>query len=325
MNRNANRRDVLERAVGARLAQLDDAVLQWQSAETARANLGAELDEQVQRLDDPDLARGFMGVCPVVGAGPDDYRNAWLEESGASWALVGPRFRGLDLGRPFVDVIAQSDAPRTLAELRALARSAGRRFAVFEPRHARFLVAPSRFADLDRLEEAFVERVVLAAPFPIIRSLPMPGAHGQDVTLRPARDLAFEERYRRAYARLLDDEPRQAEFAQAADHEELAAYVAGGGAFEVLVDGAAAGFVAAFRDRAFGMRGHHVGEMLLYPQARGRGLGRLVQRLLVEALPAERDDLFFGVVDARNRAAVRTALGCGRRVVGAYVWVPLTD
>ncbi|MFO7544626.1 MAG: hypothetical protein R6W77_03935 [Trueperaceae bacterium] len=151
----------------------------------------------------------------------------------------------------------------------------------------------------------------------------MPRLEGAEVTLRPARDLTFEEEYRRTYAQLLDDAPEQAEYAQMADRDELAAYVAGGGAFEVLVDGAVAGFVAAFRDQAFGMRGFHVGVMFLYPPARGRGLGRLVQRRLVEALPAADDDVFFGVVDARNRAAVRTAVACGRQVVGTYVWVPL--
>ena len=324
---------LLERVVEARLAQLDDAVVVWQSVEVARESLQAELSEQVRRIEDDDLARQFMEVCPVPGARLDDYRNVWLTDADArndrdapgtsDWALVGPRFRGLDLERPFVDVVVGTPAPRTLEDLHDLADRAARRFAVFAPRHARFLIAPSRLAEIGCLEPAFVERVVLAAPFGTMRSLPLPRVDGVEVTLRPARDLTFEDSYRRAYAQLLEEAPDQAEYAQMADRDVLTGYVEDGGAFEVLVDGAVAGFVAAFRDQAFGLRGFHVGEMFLYPPARGRGLGRSVQRSLVEALPAADDDVFFGVVDARNHAAVRTATGCGRQVVAAHVWMPV--
>src|SRR5690606_40448576 len=55
----------------------------------------------------------------------------------SDWALVGPRFRGLDLERPFVDVVVGTPAPRTLEDLHDLADRAARRFAVFAPRHAR--------------------------------------------------------------------------------------------------------------------------------------------------------------------------------------------
>ena len=91
--------------------------------------------------------------------------------------------------------------------------------------------------------------------------------------------------------------------------------------FEVRVDGAWAGVVAAVRSEKQGLRGFVVIEMFLDGAHRGRGWGPAVGRHLIERLPARAGDALYGTIHHGNAAARRSAERGGREDVGVFLWV----
>jgi L-amino acid N-acyltransferase YncA len=141
------------------------------------------------------------------------------------------------------------------------------------------------------------------------------------VSLRPGDAVALAERSAAIYAELARRNPDLKMWARAEDAESLAACADEGLLFEVLLDGVAAGVVAAVRDDAHGMSGFSVEELCLDSDSRGRRLAAGVLQRLVDELPAEDGDVLWGTIHPDNAPSLRNSVSVGREVVGGYAWV----
>lgn len=86
---------------------LNPILASWFAPTQLAENLRTSLSVDLVRAVDAELAAGFSGACPVGGAVPADYMNRFARYSGGT-ALLGTRFKGLDITKPFVDVVATS-------------------------------------------------------------------------------------------------------------------------------------------------------------------------------------------------------------------------
>ena len=313
---------ILEQLTHAKLEHVSPILSRWYYRDELRALLREDLSSDVRRFSDDELAEQFQHHCPIPTATRDDYKNRWSELPGLGHALTGVRFRGLDMNRPFVEVVATTQRVSAATDMQAVGENLRQAYNLFHPKHVRFFVPEHIGLDLRRWPGAFWEKRYFAAPVEQMRQRAKPEGYGR-VALRRPSDMAFYARYQQVLEERFARQPELEEYTRVEVQEDLAEYLEEGTLFEVLVDGSWSGLVGVTRDAEQGLRGFVVIEIVLADSARGQGLGVAVQQRLVEALAFESGDVLYGTIDARNTAAVKTAQRSGRVDLGGFLWLPL--
>jgi hypothetical protein len=296
---------------------VDPRVRDWYSEEQLVTNLRSSFAEELQRVDNLEFATGFAGVCPVDGAEPNDYRNVFVPFN-AGVAFLGIRFKGLDVTKPFVDVIATSAPLTTKAEVGELRDIACHTYSVFQPYAVRFTNFSTRAAEaFEGL--GYWEKKYVAGDIQTMRTLPKP-ENLDLVKLRGAADIGFFDEYARVYEALLRQHPQHVEYATSDDRDDFEFYLSEGMIFEIFIEGRWAGLVAGYRDIDACLAGFRIAENVLSEEFRSRGFGRGVQWRLAEALDPE-IGVIFGTIHRENIGAYHAAVRSGRIDIGGFCWV----
>ena len=317
---------LVDRVVELRMPWVSPVVRSWYDDDELRAQLRTALTPEADRVGDTEFGAQFRDA---VGLDLEPDAAAWanrrLELGDGGWAVTGIRFRGRDEHRPFVDVVATTTPP-TVDGLALVAAAVEPAYQAFTPLCLRVDApdAPGLVASLaadDRFGPGCdVDMHVVAGRVHDLRELPRAAAYPR-VTLRSGKPRELGRRVAEIYAALADREPDLAVWANPEGEESLAACADEGLLFEVLVDGAPAGVVAAVREDEHAMRGFSVQELCLDPAHRGRRLAPAVVQRLLDGLPAGAGDVLWGTIHPANAPSLRNALTVGRQLAGGYVWV----
>jgi hypothetical protein len=258
-------------------------------------------------------------IMHVLARPAASYRGRLLELGGVRW-LAHIDFPDPSGDFPFVKIREASEPPGAIADWRPLAEGIAGAFAEFRPRAA-YVFHPAHLPM--RAPAARVRTHLLAAPAHSMAARSV--APGFDrVQLRLAAGLAFYPDYEAAYAQMLEERPHLSGVIEVEPRETLGECLEQGLLFEVLVDGAWSGIVAARADLVAGVRGLQVVEIVLTRAARGQGLGPAVhQRLACAVAAIDPATVMLGTISAKNAPSLRTALKAGRLEIGAWYWVDL--
>ncbi|MDQ6934581.1 MAG: hypothetical protein M3130_04730 [Actinomycetota bacterium] len=139
----------------------------------------------------------------------------------------------------------------------------------------------------------------------------------------PRTDTVFYDRYRRIHEAHVSEDPAHARHARCEEREDLQELAERGLLFDVRVEGAWAGILAAEQGGHRGVRGARVVELVLDQLFRGQGHGPHLSTLLAKVLPLPDEECLMGTVHHGNAPAYRSALGAGRVDVGGEVVIPL--
>ena len=318
--------DLLSDMVAARLTWVAPRLRDWYDDDRLARQLADGLTVEAARVGDETFGTEFRDKVGIDASDdPLDWANRRVDLPAGGWAVVGIRFRSLDVTRPFVDVVATTEPP-TPDGLATVAAAVLPGFSSFHPLCLR-VDAPDPAGLVARLagDARFgagcsVDQYVVAGVVDELRGRPRSPSY-DDVALRPGDAAALAERAAEIYAELGRRNPGLRMWATAEDADSLRDCADQGLLFEALLDGEPAGVVAAVRDDAHGMSGFSVEELCLDADVHGRGLASgLVQRL-VDELPAADGDVLWGTIHPDNAPSLRNALSVGREVAGGYVWV----
>jgi hypothetical protein len=290
-------------------------VLDHVPAPVRRAALEEELGFTLNTAArDMEYATAFAKDAPQSGQPARAYLDRWVALGAGDHVMVGPRYLGRDPDLPFV-VASATDRPLTPADRGRLAAVARESFGAFRPGFVLLTTADSTGAWPDTRPELRQ----LVALLGDLRRRQCP----TELSAQPRHDTDFYDRYRRIYE--LDvardsSHARHTRLEARADLQELASRDL---LFDVQVNGAWAGIVAAEPDARRGVRGATVIELLLDHRCRGLGYGRHLSTLLAKALPLPDYECLMGTIHADNIRAYRSAVGAGRVDVGGEILIPL--
>ena len=318
--------DLLTALARARQAWVSPRLHDWYDDARLVGQLASWLSDEAARVGDVVFGADFRdGVGIAASADPLDWANRRIDLPTGGWAVAGIRFRGLDVTRPFVDVVATTEPP-TPDGLATVATAVLPYFASFDPLCLRVDAPdPAGLVEQVAADERFgplssVDQYVVAGPVAELRGRPRAPSY-EVVALRPGDASALAKRAAAIYAELARRNPDLLMWARAEDAESLAACADQRLLFEVVLDGEPAGVVAAVRDDAHGMSGFSVEELCLDADRRGRRLAPGVLQRLVDELPAEDGDVLWGTIHPDNAPSLRNSVSVGREVVGGYAWV----
>src|SRR6188472_4474025 len=108
--------DLLTELARARVAWVSPRLREWYDDARLVRQLASGLSDEAGRFGDVVFGAEFRdGVMSEAGiaasADPLDWANRRIELPTGGWAVAGIRFRGLDITRPFVDVVATTEPP----------------------------------------------------------------------------------------------------------------------------------------------------------------------------------------------------------------------
>ncbi len=262
--------------------------------------------------------------------------------------LAGIHFLGLDVDRPFVGVYAQSRALRE-EEFDVASRRLLQEFAAFSPPSVWWWrlndPQPSNAWSSDqRIWMGRIESLLRgpdsaewATSDPSVESSSkhITGQRSRSgpvtVTLASKDDLErIYPAYAEAYEALWQSDPRWRGRLQRSELSDLAACTDAGGLGIARIDGGGpgrvdgwaegreAGVVAALPGRIRGIPGWEMIEEILFPEFRGKGHARDMQRAFLGLLDRAALPWVIGTIDTDNLASQRTAQSVGRKDAGGW-------
>jgi L-amino acid N-acyltransferase YncA len=320
-------RPTLDEVAAARLRWTSPILRAWYDEPALLAQLADAFAPELARVGDHDFGTSYRESVELdIDAEPGDWANRIVElDDGADWALTGIRFRGRDITKPFVDVIACSPG-HTPTEILNVAQQVAAVYAAFGPLCVRFEIPDAKeFDDQVAGDPRFgphtaIDMHFVAGLLHVLKGLPRASTYAR-VELRHRDPAALAERAETVYAELAELNPTTRSWATPEDVESLAECAQEGLLFEVAIDGQPSGVAAALRDNAHGMTGFVVQEIVLDGAHRGQNFGPGVLQRLTDRLPGDETDVLWGSIHPDNLSSLRNALRVGRQCVGAHAWV----
>ncbi|WP_144796100.1 GNAT family N-acetyltransferase [Microbacterium paludicola] len=289
-----------------------------------RDNLAQWLEPSLALVGDAEWGGQIRDMVQLPVQDPLAWANRLSELSDGHWAVVGIRFRGRDIEKPFVDVIATS-LPPVPSGLAALGEVLPH-FSAFSPLCLRVnMPDPARELQALAASNADAGRAtpdLLIVGRPVAEMLARPVASRyDDVSLVPCEPAAAAARVATIYDELAPSRPQLEQWATPADADALEDAADENLLFDVRVNGTSAGLIAAERDDAYGFTGFCVQEIVLDSDHRGQQIGVAALQRLCRELPSAPHDVLWGHIHPGNVPSLRNAQESGRKVVAAHVWL----
>lgn len=304
---------------------VSDEIKQWSPA--WRENHARWLETDLALVGETAWGAQIRDLVKLPVPDPLLWANRLIELANGHWAIAGIRFRGRDVEKPFVDIIATSLPPEATG-IEALAEVLPH-FEEFAPLCLRVNLPESTLpaAELAAAEDfhgdAESDLLIVASPVDEMKKHPLAPLFDTTalvpVSVQGAAQLTAE-----IYGELAASRPRLREWATPADAQSLEEAAEQGLLFEIHVGGKTAGIVAAERQDAYGFAGFCMQEIALNAAHRGRGIGVAALQHLVRMLDAEPHDLLWGHIHPNNIPSLRNAQASGRKIVTSHAWITPT-
>ncbi|WP_439288096.1 hypothetical protein [Microbacterium sp. A84] len=285
------------------------------------------LEPSLALVGDAEWGGQIRDMVQLPVPDPLAWANRRVELADGHWAIAGIRFRGRDVEKPFVDIIATSLPPEP-SGLAALGEVLPQ-FSAFSPLCLRVNLPDPELglraltaSDVDA-GRATPDLLIVGRPVAEMLEQPLASRY-DDVSLVPCDAEEAEKRVAAIYDELRRARPQLDQWATPADADALEDAAEEGLLFEILVNGTSAGVVAAERNDAYGLAGFCMQEIVLDSAHRGHRLGVATLQRLCREVPASADDVLWGHIHPDNFASLRNAQESGRKVVTAHVWVTPT-
>ncbi|AHC27892.1 MULTISPECIES: hypothetical protein [Mycobacteriaceae] len=269
--------------------------------------MSAWLAEELARTRDEAFARSFSDHIDLPGVSSSDYLQRAIRTEGGD-LLGGIRFRGRNIDRPFIEIIAH-----TFDDIDDLARCVAAEWSEFAPKALRLRTRPGALDGPDIV----LDQTVHAAR---CRDLGEPDHRIALVPFARAEDAV--ELVRTRY-RMLN--PALAHNVTAADAEDLHAWHAAGHLHAITVADMVVGVFAVRPGRIYWIPGAEIHEEVVDADHAGHHYASHAQRRWAADISTDRDEHLIGTIDGLNIVSRRTAEAAGRPRMLDLVFVALTE
>lgn len=225
--------------------------------------------------------------------------------------LLGPRFKGGDVEKAFVDLVFSTQPP-SAENLPKIWDAAQAYYGPIKPRQIRFLCPTGDYETLGRHLPLQADLHLIAGSIETIKATPLPPRY-PEIQLKLAENLDFYPRFLETYTAFhAQCSPIIRESMVPEDEAGLKEAMAENLLFEAQIEGQWAGLIAARWDAWMGFKGLLIVEEILATPFRGQGFGSALQRAFIDALDLSPETQVFGTILDANIPSLRTAQRLGR-------------
>ena len=274
--------------------------------EGLKKEIVSDLD-QLAQLSLPEVYTERFDFFKLSGTIAEDFQERILEVENEKFIVAGIRFRGLNVNKPFVSIIANFEI--TSDKLSDLAKLIKKNFSIFKPFAFQFhlpseveLIAP----DLG------IDRYTIAGAIEDLIDYKLP-ERPETVEIVELNNTDFYDEYIAEYTifhkknhELRDEvKPESLEVFKEAINNHLL--------YKVIIENEYAGIIAGAVSDYYGIHGVCIIEEILYDSFKGKGFGVYLQKEFAKKLQ-DRHQLLWGTISSLNHSSLKTAFRNGRKV-----------
>ena len=253
----------------------------------------------------------------MTGVIPEDFKERILSLGDGKEALVGIRFQGLNIKRPFVSVwLNYSDIDST--ELKRIFKIIRNEFKVFNPLKIHLGHRPNM--ELQGIDYSLDDYILIGNLLNLKKEI----FDTHNVSIEMAKELDFYDVYSREYDLFHKASPVLAGEVKKESFDDLKEVMDDSLLFKVMIDGSLAGVIAGRIEEKYGVRGICVLEKFLFSDYRNKGYGNIFQQLFINELATRDYKILWGNIFYQNYGSLKTALNTGRKIVETIYCFDLT-
>lgn len=271
------------------------------------------IDEQLLWCEDSNFSSNF----PFRETGlPQDFFLQKIVSCDGNDYLTGPRYRGGDLKKPFIDLVASS-APLTRRAMASI-------LDVWHPMGACSVRVLRPVSEDTRgcADQFFYVGESMHERNEAVIS-------GQTVSIESACPQSAEwclQALKLAYAGTYSRYPFLKDKVFPADEEDVRDAIKDGNLFIIVYEGAHAGFIICENGRRAFVSGLWITEEIVIPRFRGKHVAGSAQQALLSFLSTPRTPAsLWGTIESSNQPSIRAAERAGRKRVMEYAFLGRED
>ena len=274
--------------------------------EGLKKEIVSDLD-QLAELSQPEVYIERFNYFKLDRTTAEDFRERILDVEKDKFIMAGIRFRGLNVNKPFISIVANFEI--TNDRLSSLAKLVKNEFSVFKPIAFQFhlpseveLIAPG--IGIDRYT------IVGSVEKLIERKLPR---RVETIEIVELNNTEFYDDYLSEYKIFHDKNQNLKDEVKPESLEDFKEAISNQLLYKVIIEDKHAGIIAGSAFDYYGIKGVCILEEILYDSFKGKGLGAYLQKEFAKKLRG-RYQLLWGTISSLNQPSLKTAFRNGRKV-----------
>lgn len=246
----------------------------------------------------------------------EDFKERIIETKSGK-VLIGIRFLGMDISKPFVDVWASFPIEKELENIVAICKQ---EFEVFTPKHIRFWVNPN--SKFGKAFQKYICQSYLVGDIQKIVSSPKP-INYENIDLETVTNLNIYDWYTKIHQEFHKDFPDLKSYVMPNSKEIMEDSIKQNLCYLIKYKGEKIGLIAAEKDDYFGVSSMYMNEIIISKAFKGKKLATAAQRKLIEL---NKDDFkyIWGSIDQKNIPSTKNALRVGRKKISSEILLPIS-
>lgn len=237
-------------------------------------------------------------------------------ETNTGKVLIGIRFLGMDINKPFVSVWSSFDIEN---DLENIIKNAKKEFAIFKPKFIRFWMKPNSI--LSNKYHQFKEQSFYAESIVNICNSKLP-LNYETVSLEKINDLNFYTWYKELYDEFHKENPDLEFLVTTNNQEAFESCIKENLIYFIIHNNKKIGLIAANEDTFLGEKSIYIIEIVLQKEFKGKKLATAAQRKFIELVQKDYKYI-WGQISAKNIPSSKNALRVGRKIISTEILLPI--
>jgi hypothetical protein len=278
--------------------------------DTIKQSIVAEY-EDLYDLRDLEICRKRHDKFGESGGTIEDFCERIINLENERYALVGIRYKGLDIKKPFVSAWTNfSDISDN--EIKIISEE----FKMFFPMHVNVQLAPNVFSKKAHIPKDFT---IVGD----LKKLENVNFKSERVAIELIEEMSFYETYSKEYDLFHLSNPILAAEVKKESFEDLEESMVDKVLYKIIIDGEYAGVVAGRVEDKYGVKGICVLEKVLFSKFRKQGFGSDFQQLFINEMAKKDFKIIWGNIFHENHGSLKTAQSTGRQIVETSYFLPI--
>ena len=271
-------------------------------------NILEEFDDLLQLSDIKNIQKWFENVN-IPNTKVEDFKERIIETSSGK-ILIGIRFLGMDISKPFVNVWTSFAIEKELENIIEICKQ---EFKIFKPKHIRFWSKNKKQKNVCQNHIVGNIQEICVSKKPI---------NYENVALEKITNLDFYAWYEKMYTQFHKDFPELKAYVSINSLETFTDIMKQKMCYFIYFEGEKVGLIAANKDECLGMSSIYMYEIIIDKKFKGKKIATASQRKLIE-LHKENYTYINGNIDSRNIPSTKNALSVGRKIISSEILLPI--
>ncbi|MGB1019160.1 MAG: hypothetical protein ACPGVH_08810 [Chitinophagales bacterium] len=271
-------------------------------------NILEEFEDLLQLSDIKNIQKWFENVN-IPNTKAEDFKERIIETSSGK-ILIGIRFLGMDISKPFVNVWTSFAIEKELENIIEICKQ---EFKIFKPKHIRFWSKNKKQKNVCQNHIVGNIQEICVSKKPI---------NYENVALEKITNLDFYAWYEKMYTQFHKDFPELKAYVSINSLETFTDIMKQKMCYFIYFEGEKVGLIAANKDECLGMSSIYMYEIIIDKKFKGKKIATASQRKLIE-LHKESYTYINGNIDSRNIPSTKNALRLGRKIISSEILLPI--